>query len=482
MTTTNPSSTYFEQVADQWDTLRTGYFTEAVREAAIAKAYLHPTMTVADIGAGTGFMAAGLAPLVKHVHVLDGSGAMLDVARKNLAHFTNVEFQTADGLSLPLPDSSLDTAFANMYLHHCPNPLAAIREIVRTLRPGGRLVITDMDSHTHAWLKTEMADLWLGFERTQLRKWFEQAGLVNVVVDSTGQSCQAECQEDRNVQAKISVFVASGVKRMNVRESVREAYGARAQAESCGCADDCCSDPGATSASECCSPGCCSPGLVTLDEVASGSVNFDTGYSFVEMAAIPKDSVEISLGCGNPIALANLREGETVLDIGSGGGIDAFLAAKKVGPGGSVIGVDMTPAMLKRARHTARKGGYTNVKFRKGYAEKLPLEDANVDVVISNCVINLTEDKGRVFCEAYRVLKEGGRLEVSDMVLGGAAPITARYSESGWSECVSGALPEQEYIDLVAQAGFKNISTRRSASAGQAMGVPVYSVQLSARK
>src|SRR5688572_22826378 len=121
MTTTNLSSAYFEKVAGQWDNLRTGYFTEAVREAAIRKAYLHPEMTVADIGAGTGFMSAGLAPLVKHVHVLDGSAAMLEVAQKNLAQFENVEFEVADGLSLPLPDASLDAAFANMYLHHCPD-------------------------------------------------------------------------------------------------------------------------------------------------------------------------------------------------------------------------------------------------------------------------------------------------------------------------------------------------------------------------
>jgi ubiquinone/menaquinone biosynthesis C-methylase UbiE len=481
MTTTNPSSTYFEKVATQWDDLRTGYFTEAVREAAIAKAYLHPTMTVADIGAGTGFMSAGLAPLVSRVHVLDGSAAMLEVARKNLAQFANVEFQLADGLALPLPHASLDAAFANMYLHHCPKPLAAIREMLRTLRPGGRLVITDMDTHTHTWLKDEMADLWLGFDRDQIRRWFEQAGLVNVVIEGTGQSCQAECAEDESVRAQISIFVATGTKCIDVRASVQASYAAKALSAGCGCADDCCSDP-AVASTDCCAPGCCSPGLVSLDELVSGSVNFDGGYSLAETGAIPAEAAEISLGCGNPTALANLREGEAVLDIGSGGGIDAFLAAKKVGPQGSVIGVDMTPAMLQRARKVAKKGGYDNVKFRHGYAEKLPVEDATIDVIISNCVINLTEDKGKVFRESFRALKNGGRLEVSDMVFGGALPVSGRTSVSGWSECVSGALPEQEYVDLVAQAGFKDISVRRSASAGTALGVPVYSVQLSAKK
>ena len=151
MTITNPSAEYFDRVADRWDSLRTGYFTEAVRQAAIARAYLHPEMVVADVGAGTGFLSAGLAPLVRHVHIIDGAPAMLDVARKNLAAFDNLEFHPADGLSLPLPDASLDAAFANMYLHHCPDPLAAIQEMVRTLRPGGRLVLTDLDTHDHTW-------------------------------------------------------------------------------------------------------------------------------------------------------------------------------------------------------------------------------------------------------------------------------------------------------------------------------------------
>jgi SAM-dependent methyltransferase len=217
MTTTYPSAEYFDQVADRWDSLRSGYFSEAVREAAILKAYLHPEMVVADVGAGTGFIAAGLAPLVRSVHVIDGAEAMLDVARKNLADFANLEFHHADGLSLPLPDGSLDAAFANMYLHHCPDPLPAIQEMVRTLRPGGRLVLTDMDSHDHEWLKTEMADVWLGFDRARIRAWFEQAGLVNVIVDCSGESCRAAREADGNAAASISIFVATGTKRIRSR-------------------------------------------------------------------------------------------------------------------------------------------------------------------------------------------------------------------------------------------------------------------------
>jgi len=467
MTTTNPSNpsaTYFEKVAGQWDELRTGYFTEAVRAAAIRKAYLHPEMTVADVGAGTGFVAAGLAPLVKHVYVLDGSPEMLDVAKKNLAQFKTLEFQLADGLALPLPDASLDAAFANMYLHHCPDPLAAIREMVRILRPGGRLVITDMDTHTHEWLKTEMADVWPGFERSQMREWFELAGLVNVVVDCTGQSCQSDCKSGEGEHADISIFVAAGTKRVSAHESVQASYAAQAQGAGCGCSDS----------------SCCAPGVVSLDEL--GTVAWNSGYSPAEKAEIPAEAAEISLGCGNPIAMAGLQPGETVLDIGSGGGIDVFLAARRVGPSGFVYGIDMTPAMLQRAREAAKKGGYTNVMFRHGYAEKIPLEDGMVDVVISNCVINLAEDKGKVFQEAFRVLGTGGRLEVNDMVFSGSVLPEVRASAAGWSECVSGALPEQEYIDLVKQAGFVDVTVRRSSSGGMAAGVPVYSVQVSAKK
>jgi arsenite methyltransferase len=473
MTTSNPSASYFGKVAGQWDDLRSGYFTEAVREAAIRKAYLHPDMTVADVGAGTGFIAEGLAPLVKHVHVLDGSPEMIEIAKKNLAKFDNVEFHVADGLALPIKEASIDAAFANMYLHHCPDPFASIQEMVSILRPGGRLVITDMDTHNYEWLKTEMADVWLGFDRKQIREWFEKAGLVNVVVDCTGQSCQSDCKSGAgehadtlapHASACVSIFVAAGTKWVSAHESVQASYAAQALGDSCGCSDS----------------SCCSPGVVSLDQIET--VDWNTNYSPAEKAEIPAEAAEISLGCGNPIAMAGLKQGETVLDIGSGGGIDVFLAAKRVGPTGFVYGIDMTPAMLQRARRAAKKGGYTNVKFRHGYAEKMPIEDDLIDVVISNCVINLTEDKGKVFQEAYRVLKKGGRLEVNDMVFGGPVMPEVRASAAGRSECVSGALPEQEYVDLVKQAGFVDISVWRSTSGGTAAGVPIYSVQVSARK
>ncbi|HNT23912.1 MAG TPA: methyltransferase domain-containing protein [Anaerolineales bacterium] len=469
MTITNPSAAYFDQVAGQWDALRSGYFREAVRDAAIAKAYLHPKMLVADVGSGTGFMAAGLAPLVEKVHLLDGSASMLDVARQNLAQFANLEFHAADGLALPLPDASLDAVFANMYLHHCPDPLAAIREMMRILRPGGRLVITDMDAHRHEWMKAEMADVWLGFERHQLRTWYEEAGLVNVIVDCTGESCQSECQSQDGEHVDISIFVAAGTKRIAARDAVQASYAARALGGS-----SCCSE------ASCCAPGDALPGVISLDEIAS--VDWNGGYTPADKTGVPSEAAEFSLGCGNPLAMAGLREGETVLDIGSGGGLDAFIAARRVGPTGQVIGVDMTPAMLQRARRAAKKGGFDHVKFKHGFAEKLPVPDASVDVIISNCVINLTEDKGKVFREAFRALRKNGRLEVNDVVFGGAILPAARLSQAGWSECVSGALPEQEYVDLVRQAGFQKVSVRRSTSSGTSDGVPIYSVQVSAVK
>lgn len=485
MSMTQASSEYFQKVAGSWDEISAGYFGKAVRETAIAKAYLRPEMVAADIGSGTGFVAAGLAPLVKRVYVVDGSAAMIEVAKKNLSAFTNVEYHEAEGSSLPFPNESLDAVFANMYLHHAADPLAAIREMVRVLRPGGRLVITDMDTHPYAWLKEEMADVWQGFERDQVRAWYKEAGLVNVIVDCTGQSCCAESAnpavtDDQGRKADISVFVATGTRRMVMRDAVQENYAAIARSGACGC-----SAPAAESESGCCGSSassessCCSG---SSSAASTEDVAFSTGYTPVELSAAPKEAADISLGCGNPIAMAGLKPGEVVLDIGSGGGLDAFLAAGKVGPSGRVIGVDMTPAMLERARASAARNNITNVTFRQGYAEELPVADGEVDVIISNCVINLTEDKGQVFREAFRALKPGGRLEVSDVVTSAAMPLEMRENAAGWAECVTGALPEQEYLDLIAQAGFETPAARRSASVGEAYGVSVYSVIASAQK
>ncbi|MFQ6015333.1 MAG: class I SAM-dependent methyltransferase [Anaerolineae bacterium] len=177
---------YFATVARDWDQLRQSFYTEEVREAAIAKADLKNDMTVADIGTGTGFMILGLASLVTKVYGLDASSEMLAVAEENLAAFDNVQLRVADGEDIPLPTGSVDAVFANMYLHHCPDPLASIKEMARILKQGGKLVITDGDEHEHEWMRTEMADIWLGFNREQIRTWFAQAGLSEIEVDSVG--------------------------------------------------------------------------------------------------------------------------------------------------------------------------------------------------------------------------------------------------------------------------------------------------------
>ncbi len=208
---TPEGQSYFAQVAEQWDALRARMYSDAVRDATLARAALGPEATVADVGAGTGFIAQGLAPRVAKVYVIDNSPEMLAVARKNLAAFENVEYRLADGMRLPLPDASLDAILANMYLHHVSDPLAAIHEMARVLKPGGRLVITDMEQHTYTWLREEHHDVWLGFDREQVRAWFETAGLVNVRVEDTGESCCVNSEAGRG-QAAVTIFVAVGTK------------------------------------------------------------------------------------------------------------------------------------------------------------------------------------------------------------------------------------------------------------------------------
>jgi SAM-dependent methyltransferase len=172
-----------------------------------------------------------------------------------------------------------------------------------------------------------------------------------------------------------------------------------------------------------------------------------------------------SAGCGNPLAIAELRPGEVVLDLGAGGGIDCFLAAKRVGPEGRVIGLDMTPDMIKLARRNAKKLGATNVEFRFGEMEEMPLPDESVDVIISNCVINLSPDKDAVFGEAYRVLRPGGRMSVSDIVVSGALPRAIRDRLDAWAGCIAGALEESDYLSKIRAAGFDRVEVLSRAHA-----------------
>ena len=221
-----------------------------------------------------------------------------------------------------------------------------------------------------------------------------------------------------------------------IRETVKEKYGEAAQRVLEG------KEPG------CCPSSCCegSPDPI--------SANL---YSTTETALVPEGAVLASLGCGNPTALAGLNPGETVLDLGSGGGIDVLLSARRVGPTGKVYGLDMTDEMLELARENQRKAGLTNVEFLKGEIEHIPLPDATVDVIISNCVINLSADKRKVLVEAYRVLKPGGRFAVSDVVVRGEVPSEIRRSVELWIGCVAGALEESEFKALLGAAGFVDV-------------------------
>jgi arsenite methyltransferase len=180
-------------------------------------------------------------------------------------------------------------------------------------------------------------------------------------------------------------------------------------------------------------------------------------YPVSELETLPEEVTGLSMGCGDPITLASLKPGQTVLDLGSGGGIDCFMAAKKVGDSGHVIGVDMTPQMLEKARLNQAKMGFKNVEFRLGEIEHLPVADNTVDVIISNCVVNLSPDKPQVFREAFRVLKSGGRLALSDIVTDGPLPQAVKDSLSAWAGCVAGALDVKDYLSMLAEAGFHNV-------------------------
>jgi len=199
--------------------------------------------------------------------------------------------------------------------------------------------------------------------------------------------------------------------------------------------------------------GCCGPS----DARVEGTGKAARLYSVEELTELPDSVTDISLGCGNPTAIAELRPGEAVLDLGSGGGMDCFLAAKRVGPTGRVIGLDMTPEMVKLARRNAKRIGATNVEFRFGEMEDIPLPNESVDVIISNCVINLSPDKDTVFSDAYRVLRPGGRMSVSDIVTLGDLPPSVRDRLDAWAGCVAGALDESDYLGKIHAAGFEEV-------------------------
>lgn len=300
-------------------------------------------------------------------------------------------------------------------------------------------------------------------------------------------------------------------KEREIKDAVRDRYGkiakmvtsepegpgkaakvtAAATAAECGCvpapgakrgAASCCGPTPATQATQA-QPGACSCGC-------SGGPSLDGGfgsglYGEAELAGLPGQAVEASLGCGNPLAFAQMQPGETVLDLGSGGGIDVLLAAKRVGPAGKVWGLDFTDEMLELARRNQKRAGAENVEFIKGDIEAIPLPDGSVDMVISNCVINLAVDKPKVFREIFRVLRPGGRISVSDMVFQGdksRVPAEVLRSLEAWGSCVAGALSEEDYLRGLAEAGLVGVTMEVSGSYGADLGVRLVSGLFRARK
>ena len=233
----------------------------------------------------------------------------------------------------------------------------------------------------------------------------------------------------------------------DVRKAVRDRYSRAATDTGCGCG-------GSGARAE--SSSCCGGGTDT--PVGQQSTTF--GYSIEELQALP-EGADLGLGCGNPTALAGLKPAEVVVDLGSGGGIDCFLAAARVGASGRVIGVDMTAEMIERARTNAEAAGATNVEFRLGEIEHLPIADNSADVIISNCVINLSADKEQVLAEAFRVLRAGGRLLVSDLVLDGALPAGLRDNMALLTGCISGAMQKDEFVSALERAGFSDVRIER---------------------
>ncbi len=253
----------------------------------------------------------------------------------------------------------------------------------------------------------------------------------------------------------------------DIRQQVAESYGARVRpvldadvlAIPLVSSSDCCAP--APSAASCCAPAvdesssstCC--GVEGTDDIQITRIA--EMYAGTEIDDLPSTVTDVAFGCGNPTAISAMKAGETVLDLGSGGGIDCFLAAKMVGPSGKVIGIDMTPEMISLANRNLGKVGATNVEFRHGQIEALPVDSDSVDVIISNCVINLSPDKDQVFREAFRVLKPGGRLQVSDIVWTKPVPESVKNDMEQWAGCIGGALEERDYLAKVSAAGFTNV-------------------------
>jgi ubiquinone/menaquinone biosynthesis C-methylase UbiE len=438
------STAYFESVATRWNDIRQDLFPDDLRDKALDAAPLVPGALAADLGAGTGFLSEGLLARGLRVVAVDQSPAMLAELVGRLGSPAGLETRQGTAEALPVADGEVDFVFANMFLHHVEDPAAALREMARILAPGGTLVLTDLDAHEHEFLRTEQHDRWLGFARGDVRGWLEAAGFEAAAVGDTRDSCCSSscCGGEK---AQVGVFLATGTKPAAgatagrdeaLRQAVRRRYAQAARQAASGATAGC---------------GCGCGTDAELEAVVT------RGHYEAEAAELPKSAVEASLGCANPVALADLRPGETVLDLGSGGGIDVILSARRVGPQGKVYGLDMTDEMLELARRNVDEAGVGNVELLRGLIEEVPLPGGSVDVVLSNCVINLTPDKPRALAEAFRVLRPGGRFAVADIVATRPIPPAVRRQVELWSACVGGALTVDEYRDALAAAGFTDV-------------------------
>jgi len=269
----------------------------------------------------------------------------------------------------------------------------------------------------------------------------------------------------------------------SIHEAVQEHYAAIARSINViqPSVTPCCSGTESAAVSSCCG------GSESSAETSCGCSS-SALYDAELLAGLPVDVTGLSLGCGDPVSIASLRPGETVLDLGSGGGIDCFLAARQVGETGHVIGVDMTPAMLEKANANKAKMGVTNVEFRQGYIEAMPVDDNTIDIILSNCVINLSPDKRAVFSEAFRVLKPGGRVSISDIVTEGEFTPDQRADAEKWAECVSGAIDVQDYTGIMRAVGFVDIQLVDKVDTDEEVverqpGMPrIYSARITAYK
>jgi ubiquinone/menaquinone biosynthesis C-methylase UbiE len=463
---------YFDRVAPEWDELRATFFSDRLRELALDAAGVEPGGRAADLGAGTGFLTEGLLGRGLSVIAVDPSPAMLGELGRKLGPSPALELREGSLERLPLADGAVGYAFANMVLHHVEDPPAAIGEMARVLAPGGRLVITDLDEHDHEFLRTEQHDRWLGFRRDEVAGWLAAAGLERVRVEDTGEHCCAEGPCDCGCDtARIRVFLASAQRPAAGDRATGEAGAAHGHGDrpttgpKAGPKADQRTDPAAGDAEALraevrrhygaaakragsgCGSGCGAPA-----DVAGGLGA--ALYAGEDVSGVPASAVGASLGCANPVALADLAPGEVVLDLGSGAGLDVLLSARRVGPSGKAYGLDMTPEMLELARRHQREAGVDNAEFLEGTLEDIPLPAASVDVVLSNCVINLSPDKDRVFAEVLRVLRPGGRLAVADVVAIREVPQELRRRVEAWVGCLAGTLGVDELRRKLDAAGF----------------------------